>query len=84
MSDVRLLCLGGGVDSAFGPQQFSTPFGTANGLGGDILQPLSLDPLAAQQPIAAKPLTGDVDTSLSRAAENLSESIARGGGFFQS
>ena len=63
------------MESAFGgPQLSNSPFGTTNGLGADILQPLSLDPLAAQQrPILSKPLTGDVDTSLSRAAENLSE-----------
>ena len=68
------------MESAFGgPQISNSPFGTTNGLGADILQPLSLDPLAAQQrPILSKPLTGDVDTSLSRAAENLSEGNGNG------
>lgn len=63
---------GAGIDSAFDSQHQSSPFGT-NGLASDILQPLSLDPLAAQRPVVIKPLTGDVDTSLSRAADNLSE-----------
>ena len=68
------------MESAFGGPRFSnSPFGTTTGLGTDILQPLSLDPLAAQQqPVSLKPLTGDIDTSLSRAAENLSEGIGNG------
>ena len=64
-------------DSVFGQNQSSLqkPQPQLGGMG-EILQPTAVSPLAAQQTTSqpeVKGLTSDVESSLVRAAENLSE-----------
>ena len=62
-------------DSVFGSTSGQPKAPMGNSSMGEILQPMALGPLA-QQPTSkpeAKGLTSDVESSLVRAAENLSE-----------
>jgi hypothetical protein len=61
---------GGGYQEVSLFQQSTT---TSNGMGGDLLQPVSLDPFATNTPTnkPIKPLSGDIDSSLAQTAATL-------------